>query len=222
LPSTALIRAYREGKYTAPIQSTTAMRRHDYVRDLGDAAEGLEGDSPRLLAGNAVSAAFADAFKKAYGHPPELPCAGAFDAATSLMLAAMQAGAALPNPADVAPEAIRDTMPKLFDPAGQAVTGTPEGFAQAYAASKAHKPINYTGPSGYLSWDSARNNHPEMVHWVVKNKTFVELEAYQCDASHPNCALDVKAAKDSFKAPLEDLLSGSPAAPAPAGSATHK
>jgi ABC-type branched-subunit amino acid transport system substrate-binding protein len=223
-PSVAMIRAYRDGKYTAPLQSTTAMRRNDYVRDLGDAAEAVEGDSPRLLAGNATSAAFADAFSKAYGHPPEMPCAGAFDAATSLMLAAVQAAAPLTNPADVTPAAIRDTLPKLFDPAGQAVSGTPDGFAQAYAASKAGKAINYSGPSGYLSWDASRNNHPEMVHWVVKNKAFVELEAYECDAVHPMCALDVKAAKDSLKAPLEDLLTGQgPAnAPAPPGSAPHK
>jgi ABC-type branched-subunit amino acid transport system substrate-binding protein len=186
-PTTRIIQAFRAGHYTAQLQSTTSLRRNYIVRDLGADAEGIEGASPPLLADNASGQAFAAAFQEANGTPPEFPAAGTYDAAVALMLAAMQAANGLAAPSDVSPAAIRDALPTIFDPAGTEVRPTPDGFAQAYAAMKAGKRINYAGASGYLPWDAAGDNHPPMVHWRVQGQHFVELDTYQCDAAHPTC-----------------------------------
>jgi ABC-type branched-subunit amino acid transport system substrate-binding protein len=186
-PTTKIIRAFRAGHYTAQLQSTTALRRNYIVRDLGADADGIEGASPPLVANNASGRAFATAFQEANGIPPEFAAAGTYDAAVALMLAAMQAAQGLAAPGDVTPVSIRDALPAIFDPAGIEIRPAPGSFAQAYAAMKSGKRINYSGASGYLPWDAAGDNHPPMVHWRVQNRQFVELETYQCDAAHPTC-----------------------------------
>jgi ABC-type branched-subunit amino acid transport system substrate-binding protein len=188
IPTTRIIQAFRAGHYPAHLQSTTALRRNYLVHELGADAEGVEGASPPLVANNASGQAFASAFREANGANPEFPTAGTYDAAVALMLAAMQAAHGLPNPADVSPAAIRDALPTIVDPSGVEVRPTPAGFAQAYAAAKAGKRVNYSSASGYLPWDAAGNNYPPMVHWRVQNQQFVELETYQCDPAHPTCA----------------------------------
>jgi hypothetical protein len=187
LPATATIKAYRAGSYTAPLQAATAFRRDYILRSIGQAAEGVEGDSPQLFANNASGQAFASAFQTANGSPPEMPAAGAYDAIVSLMLGAMEAAVSLPNPADVTPAAIRDGLAKIGDPAGTTILPTPSGFAQAYQLIKTGAPINYTGASGYLPWNSVGDTFPQLVHWKVQNQQFVELESYDCNPDHPQC-----------------------------------
>src|SRR5262249_8054062 len=103
MPTTKIIEAYRAAQYAPPLQSSTALRREYMLRDLGAAGEGIEGDSPRVVANNASGRAFAAAFQEANGAPPEMPCAGTYDAAVVLMLATVQAARGLANPADVSP-----------------------------------------------------------------------------------------------------------------------
>jgi ABC-type branched-subunit amino acid transport system substrate-binding protein len=189
LPTTKMIQAYRAAKATAPLQSSTSLRRNYILHELGADAEGIEGDSPQPLANNAAGQAFATAFEEVNGVPPEMPCAGTYDGAVVLMLAGMRAAHALPNPADVSPSAIRDALLGISDPKGEDIPPTPSGFAKAYATIEAGKPINYSGASGYLPWDEVGNDYPHMVHWRVEKERFIDLETYQCDPAHPSCAI---------------------------------
>jgi ABC-type branched-subunit amino acid transport system substrate-binding protein len=191
-PTTNIIRAFRAAHYTAQLQSTTALRRNYIARDLGADAEGIEGASPPIVANDASGQAFTKAFQEANGTPPEFAAAGTYDAAVTLMLAAMQAAQGHANPAEVSPAAIRDALPTIFDPAGTPVRPAPGSFAQAYLVTKAGKRINYAGASGYLPWDAAGDNHPPMVHWRVQSGRFVELERYECAAAHPTCVASTR------------------------------
>ena len=188
LATTAAARAYSEGGYTAPIQSTTAFRRNYILRSLGEAAEGMEGNSPPLYADNASGATFFSTFQDATGEGPEMGCAGAYDSAVSLMLASLQAAVGLENPSDVTSAAVREQMTHLNEAGGEVVGTGPAEFERAIELILAGTPINYEGASGASDYDGAGDVYPKLVHWRVTDGAFAELESYDC-SSDPLCPL---------------------------------
>ena len=139
-PATAMVQAYAAGKYTVPLQSSSAFRRNYILTQIGDAANGVEGDSPQIYASTPSGQAFASAFQAASGTPPEMPAAGAYDAAVALMLGGIEAAVSLPDPSTVAPSAIRDGVAKSSTrrapPSSQLLTASPRHISSPRRASR--------------------------------------------------------------------------------------
>jgi branched-chain amino acid transport system substrate-binding protein len=184
--SAAATKAYREAGYTIPLQATTAFRRLHILRSLGAVAEGVEGGSPRAAAGDS-GAALVEAFKAEYGEDPEMLTSGAYDCAVTHMLAALVAIGTSGNPALATPDAIRQSLDKINDPAGVKVGVGPAEFARAADLIKSGKTINYQGATGDTTFDKYGNTFPVMVHYRVEDRQFKELHTYVCSEEHPLC-----------------------------------
>jgi ABC-type branched-subunit amino acid transport system substrate-binding protein len=185
--SGAATKAYREAGHDIPLQATTAFRRLHILRSLGANAEGVEGASPRAAADDS-GAAFEAAFKAEYGEDFEMLSAGAYDCAVTQMLAALVAIGTSADPALATPEAIRQSLSRINDPAGLRIGVGPAEFAKAANEIKAGRTINYYGPTGETTFDANGDTHPLMVHYRVDGRQFRELETYTCTESKPLCA----------------------------------
>jgi hypothetical protein len=184
--SAAATKAYREADYQVPLQATTAFRRLHILRSLGAAAEDVEGGSPEAAAGEA-GAAFQAAFRAEYGEEPEMLSSGAYDCATTHMLAALVAIGTGADPAAATSEAIRQSLDRINDPAGLVVGVGPEQFAIAANHIKAGGTINYRGPTGDTTFDQYGNTFPVMVHYKVVDGQFVEKDRYNCRDNDQLC-----------------------------------
>ncbi len=184
--SGAATKAYREAGYDIPLQATTAFRRLHILRSLGANAEGVEGGSPRAAAAES-GAAFEAAFRAEYGEEPEMLSSGAYDCAVTHMLAALVAVGTSSDPLRASPEAIRQSLDRINDPAGLRIGVGPNEFARAADAIKAGRTINYQGATGDTTFDANGDNNPVMVHYRVENKQFKELESYNCTTTNPLC-----------------------------------
>jgi ABC-type branched-subunit amino acid transport system substrate-binding protein len=185
--SGAATKAYREAGHDIPLQATTAFRRLHILRSLGASAEGVEGASPRAAADES-GAAFESAFKAEYGEDFEMLSAGAYDCAVTQMLAALVAIGTNFDPARATPEAIRQSLDRINDPAGLKVGVGPNEFIKAINEIKMGRTINYQGATGDTTFDANGDTHPLMVHYRVEGRQFRELESYTCSESQPLCA----------------------------------
>lgn len=188
LGATAAAKAYHEAAYTTPLQATTAFRRNYILRSLTAAAEGIEGNSPRLVASDESGTAFKNAFEIASsGEPTEMGCSGAYDSTIALMLAAVKASMFKDNPSDVLASEVRSALAEVSDENGTVIHATVDDFAKAYELLQGRKPIAYHGASGATNYDAAGDAHPELVHWKVQQQRFIESESYDC-LNEPLCA----------------------------------
>ena len=184
-PAAAAIKAYREAGYPTPLLSNNSFRRDYQLKALGALANGLEGSSVTQVDKGASGQAFAEAFKAASGETPEMTSSGAYDAAVTLMLAALTASR---DGKEVTPEDIRAGLGKINDPKGRVVRPTVADFAAAAKAAANGEPINYEGAFHAIDWDARGDMFPPLVHWKVENGRFVEYELYACSRDQPNCA----------------------------------
>jgi ABC-type branched-subunit amino acid transport system substrate-binding protein len=184
--SGAATKAYRESGYEIPLQATTAFRRLHILRSLGANAEGVEGGSPRAAAAES-GMIFEAAFKAEFGEDSEMLSSGAYDCAVTHMLAALVAIGTSGDASKATPEAIRESLDRINDPAGVRVGVGPLEFAKAANAIKAGGTINYQGATGDTTFDANGDNNPVMVHYKVENKQFKELESYNCTIKNPLC-----------------------------------
>jgi ABC-type branched-subunit amino acid transport system substrate-binding protein len=188
LGATSALKAYRFGGYPIPVQAATAFRRAYILQSLAGLAEGVEGNSPRLYDGESGEI-FHQAYKQRYQDEPEMLCSGAYDATVVLMLAALVASVALPDPSQVTPAAIRESLTRINDPNGDKIKSGPDELARAVTLIRAGQPINYEGASGSVNFDGVGNTFPLLVHWRVQGQKFLEDDqAYACDGDPP-CAL---------------------------------
>jgi Periplasmic binding protein len=183
----AAIKAYRQGGYGIPILSNNSFRRNYILKQVGAAANGLEGSSVMQVDKSASGRAFLKAFQAATGQPPEMTSAGAYDATATLMLAALVAAGDVKRPRDVTPTQIRDALTKINDKRGRKVRPTVEDFGAAIKAIAKGRPINYEGAYDSDDWDAAGDMFPPLVHWKVENEQFVEYELYRCSPQRPLC-----------------------------------
>ncbi len=183
---------FRASGSRVPVQANNGVRRDFLLSSLlASGAEGLEGSSVRAVAGSPVGQAFAHAFMEASGQPPELTASYLFDAVAVHALAALVATAGGTPLSQVTDEALRDALAHVGDRAGTRVEGTAAGFEQAARKIRDHQAIDYDGAASPTDLTAAGEMYPELVHWKIQSGRFVELEAYQCDPEHPNCALQV-------------------------------
>jgi ABC-type branched-subunit amino acid transport system substrate-binding protein len=188
LSSSAAVKAYREAEYEPPLFATTAFRRNHILRALGDTAEGVQGNSPPLVADDISGETFKEAFEQG-GEPTEMGCSGAYDSAMALMLASLHASVGLEDPSTVTADAVRASMAAISDPDGELINATPEDFEKAVGILVEGGTIRYSGASGATNYDAAGDASPVLVHWTVENQKFVESESYACSAEDPLCSI---------------------------------
>ena len=181
------VTSYRAAGYTLPVMSNNSFRRNFILAQMGHAADGLEGSSVALVNDGPSGQAFTTAFQAATGQGPEITSSGAYDAAMTLMLAALVARKATDECQPVTPAAIRAGLPLINDPHGAIIRPTVADLAMAADLIHEGKPINYQGAYNDDDWNTVGDIFPPMVHWTVQNAQFVETESFSCDSAHPLC-----------------------------------
>jgi ABC-type branched-subunit amino acid transport system substrate-binding protein len=183
--STEAIRTYRQAGYKLPIVSNNSFRRDYILGQIGPAANGLEGSSVMTADKSKSGTAFINAFRAAYGHAPEVTSSGAYDAAATLMLAAIVAngeGAHAVTAAD-----IHGGLTRINEKQGRVILPTVADFTVAARLARLGKPIKYQGAYDAAGWDAAGDIFPPLVRWTVDRGHFVEHELYDCTPQHPLC-----------------------------------
>ncbi len=159
------------------------------LETLKGAVEGQEGTSQAVLGDGASAQVFAEDLKGLTGQPPAFRDSGAYDAATTLMLAAILAAQQnhLADPSQVTGAEIRDAMRAINDPHGEPVNAGVEGFARALQLMAAGKPIDYQGASGPCDYDAHGDVVTQLVRFRVRGGRFADVERFDCvrDASCP-------------------------------------
>ena len=181
------IKAYRQGGHAVPILSNNSFRRNYILKQVGAAANGLEGSSVTLADKSGSGEAFVRAFRAATGQSPEMTSSGAYDATATLMLAALVAAGDDKQSSDVAPRDIREGLTKINNKSGQMVRPSVEDFGTAIGLIAQGKPIDYEGAYDSNDWDAVGDMFPPLVHWKVENQQFVEYELYRCNPQQPLC-----------------------------------
>ena len=181
------IKAYRKAGHAIPILSNNSFRRNYILKQIGAAANGLEGSSVTLVDKGKSGQAFLKAFKAATKGLPEMTSSGAYDATVTLMLAAIVAAGDAGKPQEVTPANVRQALTRINDPKGKKIRPTVGDFASAVGAVRSGKPINYEGAYDSIDWDAAGNMYPPLVHWKVEKAQFVEYELYDCNPQKPLC-----------------------------------
>jgi hypothetical protein len=181
------IKAYRQGGHAVPILSNNSFRRNYILKQVGAAANGLEGSSVTLADKSVSGEAFVMAFRAATGQSPEMTSSGAYDATATLMLAALVAAGDAKQSSDVAPRDIREGLTKINNKGGQMVRPSVEDFGTAIGLIAQGKPIDYEGAYDSNDWDAVGDMFPPLVHWKVENQQFVEYELYRCSPQQPLC-----------------------------------
>ena len=185
--STEAIRTYRAAAYKLPIVSNNSFRRDYILGQIGPAANGLDGSSVMTADKSRSGAAFVSAFQVAYGHKPEVTSSGAYDAAATLMLAAIVANGEETGSRAVTAADIHRGLAQINEKQGRVILPTVAGFTAAVRLARLGKPINYQGAYDATGWDAVGDIFPPLVHWTVDRGHFVEHELYDCTPQHPLC-----------------------------------
>jgi hypothetical protein len=123
------------------------------------------------------------------GQFPAFRDAAAYDAAMSVMLAAMQAAAQrhYKDPGMVSGAEIRDAMRAINDPTGEPVGGGPQGFLRALQIMAAGRKIDYQGASGPCDFDEHGDIVAQLARFQVQGGRFVDVDRFDCtkDAACP-------------------------------------
>lgn len=185
--ATQAIQSYRRGGWKTPIISNNSFRRDYILRQVGAPAEGLEGSSVLLADKGPAGQAYLKAFQAANKERPEVTSSGAYDAAATLMLAAVVASDGARVPAKATPAAVREALTRINAPHGHAVRPTANDYAAAIRAVRAGGTIDYQGAYDPMNWDAMGNIYPQMVRWSVEHGRFVEHEVFDCTPALPLC-----------------------------------
>jgi len=183
----AAVQSYRAGGYTLPVVSNNSFRRNYILPLVGPGANGLEGSSVALANSSPSGQLFIDAFTSAYGQGPEQTSSGAYDAATTLMLATLVANNQVHSAAQITPALIKAALDTINDPNGVTIRPSVASFQAAHFLAKAGHPMNYDGAYDADDWNAVGDIFPPLVHWTVENNAFVEHESYLCNPANPLC-----------------------------------
>jgi uncharacterized protein (DUF2342 family) len=121
------------------------------------------------------------------GLPPAQMDAGSYDAAVTLMLAALIAARGQADPTTVTGAQIRDALRATSDTTGAIVrTGTPE-LTKAVRLIGEGSAINYEGASGPCDYDANGNVTTRIARFTVVSGTFADSAIFDCvqDSSCP-------------------------------------
>jgi branched-chain amino acid transport system substrate-binding protein len=149
---------------------------------LGDKLEGQEGTSQALLGQGPSAAAFASDLRAATGQEPAFRDSAAYDAATSVVLAALVAvqKEKLADPAQLTGAQLRDALGSINVRGGEPVFAGIEGMVRAVRLIQENRPINYAGASGPCDFDANGDVVAQLVRFRVENKAFVDVERFDC------------------------------------------
>ncbi len=183
----AVVRSYRAAGYRLPLIASASFRLSQVLQQLGPAADGVEGVSPLPAASGRAGGDFLRAFHVATHHHPEIGAAGAYDAAATLMLAAVVASHGGSDAKALTGAAIRQGLSALVGKEGSPVLPTIAGFTLAAKRARQGAPIAYSGAFLAGGWDASGETYPELVHWVVTHGHFAERERFSCTPAEPLC-----------------------------------
>jgi ABC-type branched-subunit amino acid transport system substrate-binding protein len=152
------------------------------LETLKGAVEDEEGTSQAVLAEGTSAQVFAEDLKALTGEAPAFRDAGAYDAATTLMLATLFAAqqSHLADPSQVTGAQIRDAMRAINNPQGETVNAGTDGFARAVQLIAASKPINYQGASGPCDYDAHGDVVAHLARFRVQGGRFADVERFDC------------------------------------------
>ncbi|MGH6922154.1 MAG: ABC transporter substrate-binding protein [Propylenella sp.] len=144
-----------------------SLRSPEFVNAVGaqylQNAYGMDNAS----AGGPTVDSFRDSFQAKYGETADGPgIATQYDAAIVL-------GLAMNIAPELTGEAIRDSVRKIQDPAGEVVGTGPEEFKKALALIKEGKPIQYVGATGPVVFDANGDVNGAALIWNVKDGELV-------------------------------------------------
>jgi ABC-type branched-subunit amino acid transport system substrate-binding protein len=186
--SVGFTKAYLASGTKVRLVHTHNFRAARVIETLKAAVEGQEGTSQAVLGEGISAQAFADDLKSSTGQPPAFRDAAAYDAAMTVMLAALQAAERrhLPDPALVSGSEIRDAMRSINDPKGERINAGGPGTAHALELIAAGKPMDYQGASGPCNFDEHGDTVTQLARFVVQGGKFVDVEKFDC-VKEPSC-----------------------------------
>ena len=182
--SAAAAKALKQAGNTIPI--TITNRAQKVLDAIGADANGLEGAAPVLAESNASGQSFLSRYKAANSRDAETLDAQAYDAATTLMLAALIASKDLSDPSAVTGAQVRDALRKTSVVSAMKVGTGDEEFGKAVKAIAAGTGIDYDGAGGPCDFDDQGNSKMRISYFTVANAHFNDLDTYDCVAS-PMC-----------------------------------
>jgi ABC-type branched-subunit amino acid transport system substrate-binding protein len=183
---TATIKAYRQAGTAVKVLHYHSMRFSTVLTSLGTLADGAEGVSHVMLDNGASGEVFREEFLRLYGVDVQYRDSNYYDAATTMMLAAVIASAGLEDPLTVTGAAIREAIARTSDPAGERIGTGPDAFARAVQLIMAGQPINYEGASGPMDYDASGNVTGRLARFRAQTTQFVDLTRFDC-VGDPSC-----------------------------------
>jgi hypothetical protein len=171
--------------YEAPLIVSDPLHRNTALATLGNDGIGIQGVSFLSWVENESGNTFKAEQTAITGWEPTSAEANAYDGASLLMLAAIKAGSALPDPSKVTAAQVRDALTQLQDPAGTLIGAGPASLAKGIDLLEAGKPINYDGASGPVDFDMVGNVNGFAEYYIVQAvngaPSFVAQKVYSCD-----------------------------------------
>ena len=187
--SVGFTKAYLASGTKVRLVHTHNFRAARVIETLKAAVEGQEGTSQAVLGEGISAQAFSDDLKSSTGQPPAFRDAAAYDAAMTVMLAALQAAERrhLADPALVSGSEIRDAMRSINNPKGERVNAGAAGFARALELIASAKSMDYQGASGPCDFDEHGDVVTQLARFTVQGGKFVDVDRFDClkDASCP-------------------------------------
>ncbi len=182
----AIIKAYNQAGATTRFVHGVALRNQTIIDSLGSEANGQEGAAFVVVAPGPSGETFARDMEALLGSPPNSLDSASYDAAASLMLAALIAARDLVDPAALTGAQIRDAMRKTSEASGEIVRPGVEGLTSAVQLILRGEAINYEGAQGPCDFDEQGSTRNNLVHFVIEDRTFQDRQIYDC-ISDPSC-----------------------------------
>ena len=181
-------KAYLASGSKVRLVHTHNFRAARVIETLKAAVEGQEGTSQAVLGEGASGHAFAEDLKASTGQAPAFRDAAAYDAAMTVMLAALRAAEHrhLSDPALVSGAEIRDALRAINDARGERVGAGAAGVSHAMQLIAAGKPIDYQGASGPCNFDERGDIVAQLARFQVQGGKFVDVDRFDC-LKDPSC-----------------------------------
>jgi branched-chain amino acid transport system substrate-binding protein len=185
----ALMNAYRDLGSTIRFLHTHTFRFVSVLQTLANLVEGQAGTSHVVLdtgpnGETAAAQSFGERFRQATRVAPSFWDSNSYDAAMSIILAALAAGGG--DARAVTPEQVRASLATINNPAGVSVTGSLADLRKAIETLKMGGAINYQGASGNVDFDANGNVLNKVAYWTVTQNRFQDQRVYDCESS-PSC-----------------------------------
>ncbi|MBN1605484.1 MAG: ABC transporter substrate-binding protein [Polyangiaceae bacterium] len=182
----AIIKAHKQAKSKIRFVHGMALRNQKILDSLGSDANGQEGVSFVIVSPDASGDNFASDMEALTDLPPNSMDSSSYDAAATLMLAALIAAQGEDDPSTITGKQVREAMASISDLDGKVVRPGVKGFTTAVNQIEQGKPINYEGAQGPCDFDEHGNVTNDLIRFVITKGAFDDQEIYDC-VSSPSC-----------------------------------